>query len=98
MREKIIEQYLIQEVERRGGFVRKYTSPGRRGVPDRIVFLPGKVIFVEAKTPEGQLSALQKNELQRIEDLGIPVMVINHPLAVDHLMEIYDAQSQSNEL
>ena len=91
MREKIVEHYLIQEVEKRGGFTRKYTSPGRRGVPDRIVFLPGKVIFVECKTPAGRLSGLQKNEIKRIEALGIPVMVVEHPLGVDHLMELYDA-------
>lgn len=90
MKETEIEKYLIKEVEKRGGFVRKYTSPGRRGVPDRIVFLPGKVIFVECKTLEGKLSGLQRREIKRMQDLKIPVFVANHKIGIDHLMGLFD--------
>ena len=97
-RENEIEKYLIDKVEERGGFVRKYTSPGRKGVPDRICFLPGgRTIFVECKTPEGKLSALQKRELKRIQDLMIPVFVANHKIGIDHLMALYDKSVGVND-
>jgi len=91
VQENEIEKYLIEQVNKRGGFVRKYTSPGRRGVPDRICFLPrGRTIFVECKTPEGQLSSLQRREIKRIQDLMIPVFVANHKIGIDQLMMVYD--------
>jgi hypothetical protein len=46
MRERDVESYFRQRVIKLGGMTRKYTSPGQRGVPDRIMFLDG-VVFVE---------------------------------------------------
>lgn len=52
VREDVIERHLVNEVKKAGGIAYKFTSPGRRGVPDRIVLLPnGKIIFVECKAP-----------------------------------------------
>lgn len=52
VREEVIERHLVNEVKKAGGIAYKFTSPGRRGVPDRIVLLPnGKIIFVECKAP-----------------------------------------------
>lgn len=61
MKEKIIENHFIWAVERMGGKTYKFTSPGRKGVADRIACLPdGSTWFVELKTKGGRLSALQK--------------------------------------
>ena len=61
MREREIESYLVWAVERIGGKTWKFTSPGRKGVADRIVCLPnGSTWFVELKTKDGRLSELQK--------------------------------------
>ena len=61
MLEKQIENYLVWAVERIGGKTWKFTSPGRKGVADRIVCLPnGSTWFVELKTKGGKLSELQK--------------------------------------
>lgn len=61
MLEKEIENYLVWSVERVGGKTWKFTSPGRKGVADRIVCLPdGTTWFVELKTKGGKLSELQK--------------------------------------
>lgn len=50
MAESSIERYLRTRVERMGGLCWKWVSPGRVGVPDRIVMLKGGVIaFVELK-------------------------------------------------
>ena len=64
MLEKQIEAYLVKKVKEKGGIAYKFTSPQNRGVCDRIVVLPGRVIFVEVKQPKGKLSELQK----RFED------------------------------
>ena len=70
-----VEKYLDKHVRDLGGFTRKYTSPGRRGVPDRIVFLSG-VHFVETKTEDGYLSKLQVNEIRRMREAGADVAVL----------------------
>ena len=61
MKEKIVENHFVWAVERIGGKTYKFTSPGRKGVADRIACLPdGSTWFVEWKTKGGRLSALQK--------------------------------------
>jgi len=61
MKEKIVENHFVWAVERIGGKTYKFTSPGRKGVADRIACLPdGSTWFVELKTKGGRLSALQK--------------------------------------
>jgi hypothetical protein len=77
-----IEKYLDQEVRKHGGFTRKYTSPGRRGVPDRIIFWEG-VAFAEIKTAVGELSVFQKRELARMTDQGAIVEVMTSKEDVD---------------
>ena len=59
--ERDIERYLVRRTIEHGGVAYKWVSPGRAGVADRIVLLPGGVVwFVEVKTIGGRLSALQK--------------------------------------
>ena len=59
--EKQIEAYLVKSVRRIGGVAYKFVSPAHRGVADRIVCLPGGVVwFIELKTAGGRLSPLQK--------------------------------------
>ena len=41
MREKTVEQKLVQAVRAKGGVCWKFTSPSTVGVPDRVVILPG---------------------------------------------------------
>ena len=61
MKEKIVENHFVWAVERIGGKTWKFTSPGRKGVVDRIACLPdGATWFVELKTKGGRLSELQK--------------------------------------
>jgi len=61
MKEKDIENYFVWTVARAGGRSWKFTSPGRKGVADRIACFPdGSTWFVELKTDKGRLSELQK--------------------------------------
>ena len=39
--EKQVEQNFVKAVKEAGGLAMKFVSPGRVGVPDRIVLLPG---------------------------------------------------------
>ena len=71
MLERDVEKHLRQEVQRLGGLIRKYTSPGTQGVPDRIVFHQGQVYFVELKREGGVVSAQQRHEMLRMAKRGV---------------------------
>ena len=78
MLEKTVEAALVKRVKELGGIAYKWTSPGRTGVPDRIVMIPGgKIIFVELKSPTGKLTVRQEREHDTIRALGFDVIVIN---------------------
>ena len=71
MKEKIVENHFIWAVERIGGKTYKFTSPGRKGVADRIACLPdGTTWFVELKTKGGRLSVLQLMFAQEVQALN----------------------------
>ena len=71
MREKVIEQKLVQAVKDRGGICPKFVSPGFDGMPDRLVFLPGRHFgLVEVKAPGEKPRALQLSRHRLLEKLG----------------------------
>ena len=71
MLEKVVEKHLVKCVQGRGGECLKWSSPSNRGVPDRIVILPGGHIgFVECKAPGRKPSALQAFWMERLRELG----------------------------
>jgi len=79
MLESKIEKALIARVNTLDGTCEKFVSPGRRGVPDRIVTLPGgRIIFVELKSPSGRLSSSQIRDHERRIQMGCEVRVINN--------------------
>ena len=79
MLEKKIEQALLARVTALHGTCEKFVSPGRRGVPDRLVTLPGgRIIFVELKSPTGRLSPSQIRDHERRIQMGCEVRVINN--------------------
>ena len=71
MLEKQIEAYLVKRVKASGGVAYKFVSPAHRGVADRIVCLPGGVVwFIELKTEGGRLSPLQQVFADEMARLG----------------------------
>lgn len=50
---------------------------GRAGVPDIIACVDGQFVAIETKAGKGELTALQKRELKRIEENGGHAFVIN---------------------
>lgn len=78
MREKEIENDLINKAKKRGGIALKFTSPGYDGVPDRLVLLPdSKMGFVEVKAPGKKPRALQIARMQMLRSLGFKAYVLD---------------------
>ena len=88
MREKDIEERLVQEVRSQGGLALKFISPGWAGVPDRIVLLPGKrLAFVEVKAPGETMRPLQVKRKRQLEGLGFSVYCIDHPEQIGGVLD-----------
>jgi hypothetical protein len=90
--ESDIENFLVHEVERRGGRAEKVRTIGRRGFFDRLVLLPGGfVCFVETKRPRGgRLSPHQQKRIADYNMLGANVHVLRTRKGVQQLMDSYD--------
>jgi hypothetical protein len=84
MLEKTVEQYLVMRVRANGGIAYKFSSPARRGVPDRLVLWPGgEAHFVEVKAPGKKPTKLQLREINTLHDLGFMALVIDTKEKVD---------------
>jgi len=77
--EKNVEAALVRRVKALGGLCEKFTSPGRRSVPDRLVTMPdGQIIFVELKRPGGKPTEAQLKDHAKRRELGCDVRVIDN--------------------
>lgn len=76
MLEKEIEAKLGREIKKLGGLYYKFTSPNMPGVPDRIVIIGGRVIFLELKATWGRLANIQKWVIAEMQKRGADVRVI----------------------
>lgn len=71
MRESTLERLLVGEVQKMGGRAVKWVSPSHRGVPDRIVLLPGgHTVYVEMKVGGKALQPLQEKWFRLLRSLG----------------------------
>jgi len=87
MRESKLEHRLVREVERIGGKAPKWVSPGTRGVPDRLVILPGgRTIYVEMKAPGKPLEPLQVRWAKILRNLGQRVYKIDCDEDIDQFI------------
>lgn len=98
VKEATIERYLVEQVEAHGGMCEKFTSPGRRGVPDRIVTWPAhgwaRIHFVECKTLGGQLDPAQMRDHERRRKLNCHVYTIWTKAQVDDYVGQYGTPVQ----
>lgn len=66
---------------------------GRRGAPDVMVFANGKVVALEVKAGKDRLSPVQREELDYLQKIGIPVFVVTeknvHDIC-DNVLDILD--------
>lgn len=90
MKEKLIEQYLCKQVrDILHGIAYKFSSPGRRAVPDRLCVVPGNVFFVECKATGEYLTEAQEREAKRLNDLSQWVCMVNSTYMVDKIIQFW---------
>ena len=78
MREKQIEQKLVQAVRKIDGMCLKFVSPNFDGMPDRLILLPGgKIAFAELKAPGKKPRQLQLARHRLLNQLGFKVYVLD---------------------
>jgi len=82
-----VEKHLHKLITEAGGTTRKWTSPGRVGVPDRIVFINDKVYFVEVKTMRGSLTVRQQREAETLRSHGALVQCLYGEKDVEQFVE-----------
>nr|DAJ71738.1 MAG TPA: Nuclease [Caudoviricetes sp.] len=88
--EKQVEQKFTKAVKASGGLALKFVSPGRVGVPDRIVLLPGgKAVFAEIKRPGGHLRKSQEAACREIRSRGFPVHIIRSGADIEQFCDWY---------
>lgn len=86
--EKHIEKELRIRVKNVGGWALKFVSPSVRGVPDRIVLMPGcKIYFVELKAEKKKPSPLQILVHDTLRKFGFKVYVIDSIIKVKEFID-----------
>lgn len=93
MLEKEVEDHLVGRAEDAGGEAYKFTVPGRRGTPDRLVLLPVApehrsivaryVRFYELKRPGKDATVQQKRWRDRLREMGFRAEVLSSKVAVN---------------
>ncbi len=87
MREKTIENKLVEAVKSMGGIAPKLISPGFDGMPDRIILLPnGKITFVEVKAPGKKPRPIQLARHRLLRRLGFKVYVLDSIHEIDNIL------------
>ncbi|MGN7470358.1 VRR-NUC domain-containing protein [Brevibacillus sp. SAFN-007a] len=88
MRESTLERRLVREVKAMGGLALKWTSPGNRGVPDRLVILPnGQTVYVEMKAPGKPLQPLQEKWARTLRGMGHRVYKLDSDEDIDRFIQ-----------
>lgn len=90
MRESILEGKLLRGVKAAGGLCIKLPSIWYRGVPDRMVLLPGgRVYFVELKAVRGRVSVHQVRFQTFLQSLGFTSVIIRGESELLSFLEAY---------
>lgn len=94
--EKSIENVLRKAVEDEGGVCLKWTCPGHRGVPDRMILFPGGgIAFVELKRPGAKVKAggLQEWWREKLASFGFSCYEISTAEQAKNLVSYLSTQS-----
>lgn len=77
MKESKIEKQIVDHAKSLGWHVLKFVSPSKRGVPDRIFFKSGIVLFMEIKKEGEPPRRQQIKRLKELNDQNIPAFVVD---------------------
>lgn len=87
MREAELENWVRIRIRDIGGLCIKFTSPSMRGVPDRLVLLPGgKILFLELKRPGETARPEQRKVHRRFKALGAGVFVVDSKEKLEEIL------------
>ena len=85
--EKALEAELRERCKALGWMCIKLTSQYQRGLPDRLILMPGgRVCFAEIKTTGKKPTALQRVTHDRLRALGYRVEVVDTTESLDNLI------------
>ena len=93
--EKVLEAELRERCKTLGWMCIKLTSQYQRGLPDRLILMPGgRVCFAEIKTTGKKPTALQRVTHERLRALGYRVEVVDTTERLDNLIVelLYEVQ------
>lgn len=77
--EKVIEAKVVEFAKSLGCYVRKFTSPAHRSVPDRLLITPHGVVFFMELKRKGQVpTAGQAVEIEKIRKMNVKVFVVDN--------------------
>ena len=89
--EKTLEARLQKEIKKRGGTALKLLSQLHRGLPDRLVLMPGGwCFFVELKSTGKKPTMLQAHCHEQLERLGFTVWVVDSTESLGTVLECVD--------
>lgn len=89
--EKTLEARLRKEIEKRGGIALKHTAQYHRGIPDRIILMPGGyTFFVELKSTGKKPTALQNRAMQKLNLLGFSCAVVDSTEMLNQFLTFVD--------
>lgn len=97
-REKDVERAAVQWAERAEWWVRKFSSPGHRAVPDRVFAKNGRVVWIEFKAPGEKPRRDQELEMERMRAHGMEVYWVDDPNDAIDILEDINAPGQSKEV
>lgn len=95
--EREVEAYLRTRVEQAGGLCVKFLPDLMRGMPDRVVILPGGVlVWVETKKPKGgRVSEIQEFRHRTLRALGQAVEVCWTKEDADRIVARYRKEDEA---
>lgn len=95
--EKTLEARLRTQVQARGGMCLKILSQHHRGLPDRLVLMPGgRPHFVELKSTGKHPEPLQVHAMEQLGDLGFHSHVIDSSESLRLFLQRIDKEQRQN--
>lgn len=90
MRESKIEKEVCKYAREKGWLTFKWSSPGNRGVPDRILIKKEKIIFIEFKPLGGLCTELQLHTMGKLIFRGFSVFMVDNVEYGKKIIDKYD--------
>jgi len=83
-----LQEHLKQRVQKSGGQYRKVRWEGRRGCPDCFIWWDWPhAAFVEIKAERDVVSAIQRREIERMREDGVPVYIASTVEDLEKIIE-----------